>query len=189
MGMNIIQIAIGISSNKGETQNDLNDAANTAKSIIKEHHDWFANVVAPSLQDMQKPAILLQVYYDYNEETKVDEFHVEPTSELKDYGLEVPTDDVKKCVYVVSWNQVWDDEKLADDCKVFYSKEDAIEFFKDFKKDELESIKEHNVNDDWVEDEGNFIDGESGNAKWEYYKDFEADSYHSYIYCEKKEVN
>lgn len=187
MGMNVLEISIAISSNKEETQKDFNDAVNAANSIIKKHDDWFVNVIAPSVEDFNKKTILLQVYYEYNETTSVDEFHVEPTHSLKEYGLEVPTEEEKDYVYVVHWNQVWDCDLIADDCKVFCSKEKAIAYFKGFKEDEFDSINEKGV-DDWVENEENFIDEEDGNAKWEYYKDFEADTDHSYIYCEKKEV-
>lgn len=187
MGMNLLNIAIAISSNKEDTQKDFNDAVIAAKKIVKEHNDWFVNIIGPSLQNFQKDATLLQVFYEYDEEKKVDELCVAPTNELKEYGLEVPTTEEKDYVYVVRWNQVWDGNQIADDCKVFGSKEMALAYFKGFKEDEFDSINGKDVSD-WVENEENFIDEEDGNAQWEYYKDYEADTDHSYIYCEKKEV-
>ena len=96
----------------------------------------------------------------------------------------------KSYVYVVSWNQVWDSNEISNSNsnKVFASKEDAFKFYEDFKKEEMESIKKNDASDDWVESDDNWESKETGNARWEYYKDYEYSDYHSCIYIDKREI-
>lgn len=102
--------------------------------------------------------------------------------------LTINDNDINSYVYVVSWNQVWDKKEISNSNKVFTSKEDAFKFYKDFKKNEMESLKKKGVGDDWVESDYNWESKKTRNASWEYYKVYEYSDYHSCIYIDKREV-
>lgn len=169
-------------------QEDFNEATRIAVLAAKSNPSVISKVRV-TMADEDDKVELLHVFHEYNEKTSKDEFKVVYFKErMKSVGisLTINDNDINSYVYVVSWNQVWDCNEISNSNKVFASKEDAFKFYEDFKKDEMESIKNKGVADDWVESDENWVDSE--NASWEYYKDYEYSYYHSCIYIDKREV-
>lgn len=179
---------IDIDFNGNDTQKEFNHAVAMAISSAKANPSVISKVRIVS-KDGNDNMGLLEAFHEFNENTSKDEFKLAYSiGSLNMVGLKKPSDDeAKSYIYIVSWNQVWDFAEISNSNKAFYSMSEAIEFFLDFKKDELESIKEHGSND-WIESDDNYLDYESGNASWEFYKDGEYSSNHSCIYIDKKAI-
>lgn len=184
----MIENYISIDFNGVSTQEDFNNAVRIAVATSKANPSVISKVRIAS-SDKEDYMELAHAFHEYNEETKSDDFKLEYfTDKMKMVGLETPSDnDTKSYAYVVSWDMVWDFDQIANNNKVFVSKEDALEFFTSLKKDEFESIKDK-ISDNWVESDGNYYDEESGNATWEFYDNGSFSSNHSCIYLSKKEV-
>ena len=172
-------------------QEDFNEATRIAVLAAKSNPSVISKVRVTMVDEDDKVE-LLHAFHEYNEKTSKDEFKVVYFKErMKSVGipLTINDNDINSYVYVVSWNQVWEGNDISNSNKVFTSKEDAFKFYEDFKKEEMESIKKNDVNDDWVESDDNWESKETGNARWEYYKDYEYSDYHSCIYIDKREVS
>ena len=170
-------------------QEDFNEATRIAILVAKSNPYVISKVRV--MVDEDDKVELVHVFHEYDEKTSKDELEVVYFKErMKSVGipLTINDNDINSYVYVVSWNKVWDSKEISNSNKVFASKEDAFKFYEDFKKNEMESIKKKGVGDDWVESDGNWQDLDTGNAVWEYYKDYEYTDYHSCIYVDKREV-
>ena len=167
-------------------QEDFNNATKMAILTAKFNHSVISKVRV-TLSNKDDKVELLDAFHEYNEKTCEDELKVVSFMErLKPIGisLSLNDNDINNYVYVVSWNKVWDSEEFSNDNKVFTSKKDAFKFYEDFKKNEIEEIKKKGVSDDWVENEEN----DNENAMWEYYQDFDYQTYHSSIHIDKREI-
>lgn len=166
------------------TQEIFNKSVARAKRIVTANHDELVVIRLVSSADYNDDVELVRVSYgfdkmniDYNE------------AMLPKFALNKPTDDESdEYVWIVSFNQVWYGEQLSNDSRVYANKEDAIKFFKELTKDEKESIDRQ-----LGEEIGTFklVDNLSekyGIGTWEYYLDGDANSNHSYIYLDKKEI-
>ena len=170
-------------------QEDFNEATRIAILVAKSNPSVISKVRI--MVDEDDKVELLHVFHEYNEKTSKDELEVVYFKErMKSVGipLTINDNDINSYVYVVSWNQVWDKKEISNSNKVFTSKEDAFKFYKDFKKNEMESLKKKGVGDDWVESDYNWESKEIRKASWEYYKVYEYSDYHSCIYIDKREV-
>lgn len=170
-------------------QEDFNKAVAIAISVAKSNLYVISKVRVMAHDDSDKIE-LFNAFYEYNEKTREDDFKVMYfTERMKSIGIVIPSsNDTKSYVYVVSWNKVWDGEVIDNSNKVFTSEEDAFKFYMDLKKDEIDSTQEKGVSNDWVESDDNWQDLDTGNAVWEYYKDYEYPNYHSCLYVDKREV-
>ena len=180
---------IVINFSSSTIQEDFNEAVIIAISSAKSNTSVISKVRAIVRNDSDKVE-LFNAFYEYHEETYEYEFKVVYfTERMKSIGIVSPSgNDIKSYVYIVSWNRVWDGELIDNSNKVFASKEDAFKFYMDLKKDEIDLINDRGVSDDWVENDDNWQDLDTGNAVWEYYKDYEYSNYHSCIYVDKREV-
>ena len=170
-------------------QEDFNEATRIAVLAAKSNPSVISKVRV--MVDEDDKVELVHVFHEYNGKINKDEFKVVYFKErMKSVGisLTINDNDIKSYVYVVSWNQVWDSNEISNSNKVFASKEDAFKFYKDFKKNEMESLKKKGVGDDWVESDYNWESKKTRNASWEYYKVYEFSDYHSCIYIDKREV-
>lgn len=167
-----------------KTQEIFNKCVARAKRSVSAYHDKFIIIRLVSSADYNDDVELARVSYEFD---KVSIAYNEAM--LPKFALNKPTDDESyEYVWVVSFNQVWDREQLSNDCRVYANKEDAINFFKEITKDERESIDkqlgDESVN--WELEEN--LSEKYGIGLWEYYLDGDADSNHSYIYLDKKEI-
>ena len=172
-------------------QEDFNEATRIAILVAKSNPSVISKVRVTMVDEDDKVE-LVHVFHEYNGKINKDEFKVVYFKErMKSVGisLTINDNDIKSYVYVVSWNQVWDSNEISNSNKVFASKEDAFKFYKDFKKNEMESLKKKGVGDDWVESDYNWESKETRKASWEYYKVYEYSDYHSCIYIDKREVS
>lgn len=171
-------------------QEDFNEATRIAILVAKSNPSVISKVRVTMVDEDDKVE-LVHVFHEYNGKINKDEFKVVYFKErMKSVGisLTINDNDINSYVYVVSWNQVWDKKEISNSNKVFTSKEDAFKFYKDFKKNEMESLKKKGVGDDWVESDYNWESKETRNASWEYYKVYEYSDYHSCIYIDKREI-
>ena len=169
-------------------QEDFNEATRIAILVAKSNPYVISKV---RVIDEDDKVELVHVFHEYDEKTSKDELEVVYFKErMKSVGipLTINDNDINSYVYVVSWNQVWEGNDISNSNKVFTSKEDAFKFYKDFKKNEMESLKKKGVGDDWVESDYNWESKKTRNASWEYYKVYEYSDYHSCIYIDKREV-
>ena len=170
-------------------QEDFNEATRIAILVAKSNPYVISKVRV--MVDEDDKVELVHVFHEYDEKTSKDELEVVYFKErMKSVGipLTINDNDINSYVYVVSWNQVWEGNDISNSNKVFASKEDAFKFYKDFKKNEMESLKKKGVGDDWVESDYNWESKKTRNASWEYYKVYEYSDYHSCIYIDKREV-
>ena len=166
------------------TQEIFNKSVARAKRIVTANHDELVVIRLVSSADYNDDVELVRASYgfdkmniDYNE------------AMLPKFALNKPTDDESdEYVWIVSFNQVWYGEQLSNDSRVYANKEDAIKFFKELTKDEKESIDRQlgEESDDWELEEN--LSEKYGIGTWEYYLDGDANSNHSYIYLDKKEI-
>ena len=170
-------------------QEDFNEATRIAVLAAKSNPYVISKV---RVIDEDDKVELVHVFHEYNGKINKDEFKVVYFKErMKSVGipLTINDNDINSYVYVVSWNKVLDKKEISNSNKVFTSKEDAFKFYKDFKKNEMESLKKKGVvDDDWVESDYNWESKKTRNASWEYYKVYEYSDYHSCIYIDKREV-
>ena len=171
-------------------QEDFNEATRIAVLAAKSNPSVISKVRVTMVDEDDKVE-LVNAFHEYNGKINKDEFKVVYFKErMKSAGisLTINDNDINSYVYVVSWNQVWDKKEISNSNKVFASKEDAFKFYKDFKKNEMESLKKKGVGDDWVESDYNWESKKTRNASWEYYKVYEYSDYHSCIYIDKREI-
>ena len=172
-------------------QEDFNEATRIAILVAKSN-PYVISKVRVTMVDENDKVELVNVFHEYDEKTSKDELEVVYFKErMKSVGipLTINDNDINSYVYVVSWNKVLDKKEISNSNKVFTSKEDAFKFYKDFKKNEMESLKKKGVvDDDWVESDYNWESKKTRNASWEYYKVYEYSDYHSCIYIDKREV-
>ena len=170
-------------------QEDFNEATRIAILVAKSNPYVISKVRV--MVDEDDKVELLHAFHEYDEKTSKDELEVVYFKErMKSVGipLTINDNDINSYVYVVSWNKVLDKKEISNSNKVFTSKKDAFKFYKDFKKNEMESLKKKGVGDDWVESDYNWESKKTRNASWEYYKVYEYSDYHSCIYIDKREV-
>ena len=167
-----------------KTQEIFNKSVARAKRIVTADHDNFIIIRLVSSADYNDDVELVRVSYEFD---KVNIAYNEAM--LPKFALNKPTDDESdEYVYIVSFNQVWDYEQLSNDCRVYANKEDAIKFFKEITKDERESIDRQlgDKSNNWELEEN--LSEKYGIGTWEYYLGGDANSNHSYVYLDKKEI-
>ena len=167
-----------------KTQEIFNKSVARAKRIVTADHDNFIIIRLVSSADYNDDVELVRVSYEFD---KVNIAYNEAM--LPKFALNKPTDDeCDEYVYIVSFNQVWECEELSNDCRVYANKEDAIKFFKEIIEDEKKSIDEElGYKSEYWELRKNLSE-KYGIGSWEYYLDSDANSNHSYIYLDKKEI-
>lgn len=73
--MNNVNMMLSFSDIKKDTQETFNESVNELVSIVKRHNEWigtiFALVSGKNGNIEEKP--IFQIFYEYNEETEVDE--------------------------------------------------------------------------------------------------------------------
>ena len=167
-----------------KAQEIFNKSVARAKRIVTADHDNFIIIRLVSSADYNDDVELVRVSYEFD---KVNIAYNEAM--LPKFALNKPTDDeCDEYVYIVSFNQVWECEELSNDCRVYANKEDAIKFFKEIIEGEKKSIDEElGYKSEYWELEENLSE-KYGIGSWEYYLDGDANSNHSYIYLDKKEI-
>ena len=167
-----------------KTQEIFNKSVARAKRIVTADHDNFIIIRLVSSADYNDDVELVRVSYEFD---KVNIAYNEAM--LPKFALNKPMDDESdEYVYIVSFNQVWECEELSNDCRVYANKEDAIKFFKEIIEDEKKSIDEElGYKSEYWELRENLSE-KYGIGSWEYYLDSDANSNHSYIYLDKKEI-
>lgn len=91
--MNNVNMMLSFSDIKKDTQKTFNESVKELVSIVKRHHEWtgtiFALVSDKNGNIEEKP--IFQVFYEYNEETEVDELILWYDDELvKKVGISKP---------------------------------------------------------------------------------------------------
>ena len=166
------------------TQEIFNKSVARAKRIVTANHDELVVIRLVSSADYNDDVELVRASYgfdkmniDYNE------------AMLPKFALNKPTDDESdEYVWIVSFNQVWYGEQLSNDSRVYANKEDAIKFFKELTKDEKESIDKQLGEENGIWKLEKNLSERYGIGTWEFYLDGDANSNHSYIYLDKKEI-
>lgn len=173
-----------------KTQEVFNKCVARAKRIVTADHEEIAKVRVVSADYDNDNMELVRVYCEYDEKTDTEIVAVDyEDSRLPMFGLVKPKiGESHEHVWVVSFNQVWDCEELSNDSRVYANKEDAIKFFKEITKDEKKSIDAQigdNI-DEWELEEN--LSEKYGIGTWEYYLNGDANSNHSYVYLDVKEI-
>ncbi len=91
--MNNVNMMLSFSDIKKDTQETFNESVNELVSIVKRHNEWigtiFALVSGKNGNIEENP--IFQVFYEYNEETEVDELILWYDDELvKKVGISKP---------------------------------------------------------------------------------------------------